>query len=454
MKISKKAAILVYVYTLALILTLSGFLYMAAGERAQLRRSVAVGYDHAFSELAAAVSEMDTALKKALCASSPSMVSSVCTEGYAHAQAAMQAIASLPYGNIELEHTAAFLAKTGDYVFYLARAAAKGGSLTDEEREALTSLSQSATQVSETLSDLSARLIAGQVSVTELEKAEDAISDAEDSLVDTGFAASFKKMETEFPELPSLIYDGPFSEHIEKAEPLTLQDLEEVSEEEAITAAAKFLGAHESRLRLEYRRESDIPVYVVTLRKGGVVETVEVSRMGGKVIYYGTSRQPQMGSVAPEDAVKTAARCLENHGYPSMRATYWAADGGEVIVNFAYEQEGIICYPDLVKVTVALDTGSVTALEAAGYTMCHTDRDIPDAAVSEDTAQAALSPLLTVKSHNLAIIPTSGKNEVFCHEFLCEDADGHHSLVYVNAETGNEEKILLLLESDNGTLTI
>ena len=454
MRISKKAAILAYVYTLALILTLSGFLYMAANERAELRRSVAVGYDHAFSELATAVSEMDTALKKALCASSPSMVSSVCTEVYAHSEAAMQAIASLPYGNIELEHTAAFLAKTGDYVFYLARAAAKGDALTDEEREALISLSQSAAQVSETLSDLSARLIAGQVSLTELEKAEDAISDAEDNLVDTGFAASFKRMETEFPEMPSLIYDGPFSEHIEKAEPLTLKDLEEVNEEEAIRAAAKFLDAHESRLRLEYRRESDIPVYVVTLAKGGTVDTVEVSCVGGKVVYYGTSRQPQMGSVDPEDAVKTAGRFLESHGYSSMRTTYWAADGGEVIVNFAFDLDGVICYPDLVKVTVALDTGSVTAFEAAGYTMCHTERSIPGVSVSEETARAALSPLLTVHSHNLAVIPTSGKNEVFCHEFLCEDADGHHSLIYVNAQTGNEEKILLLLESDNGTLTI
>ena len=45
-------------------------------------------------------------------------------------------------------------------------------------------------------------------------------------------------------------------------------------------------------------------------------------------------------------------------------------------------------------------------------------------------------------------------NEVFCHECKCENGDGSLYIVYINAETGTEEKILILLESENGTLTI
>lgn len=453
-RISKKAAVLFFVYALSVILVLGGFLYINAGERAALRRSVAIGYDNAFSELATAVSELDTSLKKALCASSPSMVSTVCAESYAHCAAACQAIASLPYGNIELEHTAAFLAKTGDYLFFLSRSGARGESLGEEERSGLHKLSESAALVSETLSDLSAQLIAGQVSVEELERAESTIASAEDNLVDTGFAASFKEMETEFPEMPSLIYDGPFSEHIEKAEPLLLSGLPEVGEEEALAAAAKFLGADESELTVQYEREDSVPVYVVTRNVGRDVQTVEVSRVGGKVVYFGTSREPEMGSVSGEDAVKSAERFLEAHGFENMRSTYWASDGGEVVVNFAYEEGDVICYPDLVKVSVATDTGMISAFEAHGYTMCHTARELPAPEVDAETAAAALSPELKVKKHRVAVIPTSGKNEVLCHEFLCEDGEGNHSLIYVNAATGVEEKILLLLESENGTLTI
>ena len=57
-------------------------------------------------------------------------------------------------------------------------------------------------------------------------------------------------------------------------------------------------------------------------------------------------------------------------------------------------------------------------------------------------------------SYSLAVIPTSGQNEVFCHEFKMKTGDGQHYIVYVNAETGYEENILILIEDENGTLTL
>ena len=74
--------------------------------------------------------------------------------------------------------------------------------------------------------------------------------------------------------------------------------------------------------------------------------------------------------------------------------------------------------------------------------------------VSREEAQGVVSDKLKILSHALAVIPTSGKNEVFCHEFKCESADGRHYIVYVNAETGNEERILILIEDENGALAL
>ena len=65
-----------------------------------------------------------------------------------------------------------------------------------------------------------------------------------------------------------------------------------------------------------------------------------------------------------------------------------------------------------------------------------------------------MSPRLTVLSHQMAVIPTEGKYEVYCHEFKCETESGRHYIIYVNAETGEEEKILILIESESGTLTL
>ena len=52
------------------------------------------------------------------------------------------------------------------------------------------------------------------------------------------------------------------------------------------------------------------------------------------------------------------------------------------------------------------------------------------------------------------MIPTSGSHEVFCWEFKCETEDGQHLIVYLNALTGAEEKLFLLLEDESGTLVL
>ena len=51
-----------------------------------------------------------------------------------------------------------------------------------------------------------------------------------------------------------------------------------------------------------------------------------------------------------------------------------------------------------------------------------------------------------------SLIPTDAGGEVRCYEFLCETEDEQEILIYINAVTGEEERILILLKSDGGTL--
>jgi hypothetical protein len=81
-------------------------------------------------------------------------------------------------------------------------------------------------------------------------------------------------------------------------------------------------------------------------------------------------------------------------------------------------------------------------------------QDDPAVTGRRERGQKKNIALLKELLHELAIIPTSGKNEVFCHEFKCENGDGSRYIVYVNAETGAQENILILIESQSGTLTI
>ena len=51
-----------------------------------------------------------------------------------------------------------------------------------------------------------------------------------------------------------------------------------------------------------------------------------------------------------------------------------------------------------------------------------------------------------------ALIPTKWNTEVYCWEFKGKVEDNEF-LVYINAQTGKEEDILLIVNTPDGTLT-
>ena len=60
---------------------------------------------------------------------------------------------------------------------------------------------------------------------------------------------------------------------------------------------------------------------------------------------------------------------------------------------------------------------------------------------------------LDIKSERLAVIPTEWESEILCYEFKGTINDTDY-LVYINAETGEEEDILLIVDTPNGILTM
>ena len=69
-------------------------------------------------------------------------------------------------------------------------------------------------------------------------------------------------------------------------------------------------------------------------------------------------------------------------------------------------------------------------------------------------AESLVSKELIVNDSNLCLIPSEGMNEIFCYEVSCIGKEGRNILVYINAETGEEERILLLDIGSGGVLTV
>lgn len=444
---SRRAKIRTVSFLTALIVGLGASSLLSAREAAAYKLMLSNSQQHAFAELTAQLEGLDSALQKGRYATSPALLTSLCAEVYSRASAAQAALGELPYSNIELEQTAAFLSKTGDYAWSLSRAAAAGG-CADQSRESLAGLAQVSSDLSARLSALQDELNQGGFSLESVQEAEERLSRSDAGQVTAGSA--FQTMEKEFPELPTLIYDGPFSEHLTGRTPSFLEGRDEVDAETALRAAAAFLDRPADSLELVSMGEGALPVYAFSLP--GEDLYLEVTRRGGVVMELLSGRQIGPSQLLPESALAIARDFLRERGYPDMAETYFIRQGGQFTVNFAYQDGEVLCYPDLIKVTVALDNGDVTAFEAEGYVTNHKDRDLFLPAASGEAAQTCLPSDLAVLGHRLALIPTSGQYEVLCHEFKCENAEGGHVLVYVNAQTGQQEKILLLLEDENGTL--
>ena len=114
--------------------------------------------------------------------------------------------------------------------------------------------------------------------------------------------------------------------------------------------------------------------------------TVSVTKAGAIVDHFLDSRNVGEPTISTDEAVKLAQKALTDRGLTGFKYRYYAVNNGVLTVNFAATQNGVILYPDLIKVGVALDKGRVVSYDAKGYIMNHTDRNLPAVKITEQHA--------------------------------------------------------------------
>lgn len=453
-KLSRRKAVRCLSYLMAVFVLLTGMWAKNYQEAASYRWHLQTSYQHAFSELTTAMSELDTALQKGMYATSPCMVSALCTQIYGKAMTAQQALGELPYSNVELEQTAAFIAKAGDYALALSRISTLNGGLSAEEQQGLVSLASASGQLSQTLQNLQSQIYQDGLNLEDVGEAKARLSQITEDGKEELAGSTFQTMEADFPELPSLIYDGPFSEHLTGRSPLALEGLSYVDQNQAALAAGEFLELPPGNFTLVSAGEGSLPTWGFSAQCDDGELYLEVSQTGGKIVSLFCSGPIPKTVLTKEQGVAAAKDFLARRGYPDMKDTYWVTDENKITINFAPVVDDVMIYPDLIRVAVALDDGNVVGFEANGFLSNHRQRQLPAPLVSAEAAGEKVSKSLSVLSCQLALIPTAGEYEVLCYEFKCEAENGQHVLVYVNTQTGEQEKILLLLEDETGTLVI
>ena len=292
-------------------------------------------------------------------------------------------------------------------------------------------------ELENTLNQLSDDINSGRIKWNELSN-KGTIAFAQQ--VSTQTNDSFNNLEENFHEYSGLIYDGAFSEHMTSSEKKGLTG-EDIDEEVAKQKVVEFIGQENIKeiQNLGYSENATIPEYNFSVKTNSENEiTISIAKKGGHIIYMNSNRTVNSEIISQEEANEKGKEFLNSKGLNNMKETYYLKQDGIVTINYAYTQDNVVVYSDLIKVKVALDNGEVLGIETTGYLNNHTQRDTSKVKITKEEAKKTLNKDLEIMAEGLAIIPTEYNTEILCYEFKGK-VDNKEFLVYINAENGKRK---------------
>lgn len=404
-----------------------------------LQNQVNAAHHKAFFETLTLMDSMGANLEKLLIAGSHTMEQELLGSISRQADAAQDNLSSLPSSLPSISGSLKFVNQLGDFASATGKRLAGGGELTDDDRDLIATLKAGCSDLNGLLDEM----------VLNIRNGGDPFENAAESAPVILQANEENDPSVEFP---SLLYDGPFSDGRPSGYAFTPEG-EPVTQDQAIEQARRFLG-EERVLSIRSTGEGMTPAAcweISAYVKEGEL-SMAVTQQGGHILYVICDEEPDDTRFSQAELIDLASAFLHSRGYPPCTVSYWSFDDNIMTVNFAAMQNGVILYPDLIKVQMDGSTGLIVGLEALNYLSNHRNRENLKPGLTEEAARALLNPLLSIRTGRLCVIPTD-TGEALAWEF-----DGYAEniryLVYIDAHTGDELEIFRVIEDENGQLAV
>lgn len=406
------------------------------------RQSMENNYQRAFVELVDYAGNIDVILNKALVTNDYLQLAELSEQLWSETALAKSALGQLPIASTELDKTSGFITQVSDYVHALTKKLLNGETITEDERAQVATLVEYSDSLNNDLKEMENQFINGTLQLSS-KQVKSVFSNSDITNINDSLGA----IEKSFEDYPTIIYDGPFAEHILNRKSEILSQAE-ITQEQAHKTAENFAGVN-----LEFSGDSNgsIPSYMFSSANNDIC--IEVSKNGGKVVMLTNNVTVKNPEIEIEEASKIASDFLQKNNFTNMNQTGYTLEGNIVNFAFAYTIGDYTIYSDLIKIKVSLHDGTICGFESNGYLFNHKERTIPTPAVSQENVLGNLNPDLQVEKVNMACIPRNNGSECWCYEIKAK-LNNKTFLIYVNTLTGHEEEILLYVEDINGNLTI
>lgn len=405
-------------------------------------------YNRSMYEMVGYVKNVNIQLSKLKVSNGKKVITTTLADIWRQSNLAKENLANLPVNQENMGNTSKYLTQLSDFSYFLVEKVSSGKDISDDEYKNINELSEYSKKLFAVTSKIYDDVNSGKLKWDEVEKV------ASHELSEDGDINVYSISKT-FQDYAGLIYDGAFSEHILDVKPQMLTG-KVISKEEA-EAKLKEIYKEEEIEYISYVGEvlNKIQLYNFKIKlKGEETEkSIYLTKDTGLIYLIISDKIVSERKITDKRAEEIGLEYLKRLGISDMEDTYYYIQDNMITINYAATQNGILMYPDLIKVKIALDTGEVCSLEAGGYIYNHKERSFLGNYISQDDAKAHISDKMEILSVREAVIPTDAKEEIYTYEFECKMDDKNY-LVYINAENGEEEKILIMIETVNGTLSM
>ena len=107
------------------------------------------------------------------------------------------------------------------------------------------------------------------------------------------------------------------------------------------------------------------------------------------------NRDVKENNIENKEAVDYANGYLSELGIYEMEPTYYETVGNVCTVNFAFKENDVFYYTDLIKVKVAMDNGEILGFDARGFLVNHKSRKLLNPKITKDDAKKVASSRLS-----------------------------------------------------------
>lgn len=389
-------------------------------------------YQRTLSDMVDYIDYAEEYIFKATAASSPEMISNMLDGVTVCTHQAESCLSALPIEQHSVEKISGFLVQLADISSMWSQHVLNEGSLTSDEYETLTQLCGYTQDLSGAINLLGDNLEKNSYKWAKLD------------------GKTIKRLSDPFSDFSPMIYDGKYSGAKGdftpaglSGETLSLDDCQK----KAISFLSDILNVSENHITIKNCGENNkhnIETFCFELTcDGNKFAYMDITKKGGFIYSMIINRPYKETNLTEKQGIKAGESFLNSIGLNNMKNTQCVSEGETIVATYAYDNNGILCYPDTVKVKIALDNGSPVGFEGHKYLESHqTSRKIEAAKISIEEVQKSLNKHFEFEDVRTVVNITDYGSEYVAYEFKGR-ISGIPVLIYIDTQTGAERDIVV-----------